>query len=418
MSRLSSPNRMHVVVTSFGSDGDFNPLLAIAAALVRRGVTVTFVANPFYQRRVEQTGSRFVGAGAYLDLFAMLEANPRYLRTGTGGVAIWKELVAPSIRDTYPVVRDVVREVGATAVVSHVLSYGGIWAATAAGVRNVVVTTTASAWLSRHQPMVFANWRAPRVVQGALSVALRGIGEALLRQVLRRLAIAIGASIPAGAMPDPDLNLGTWPEWFRPPAADDPPRARMCGFVYDVVDAPQPLPADVDAFLAGGDPPVVAGFGSAASLHAAERYRAVADACERLGRRCVLIGRSAAAVAPNRNRLVLAYAPYARLFPAASAVVHHGGFGTCAEVLRAGTPSLIAPFVFDQFDTAARIQDAGLGCWVRGRTDGAADMAAALDRVFRSDAIAAAARAAAATIASAPPGADRAAELIETVARA
>jgi len=30
---------MNVVVTSFGSDGDFNPLLAIATALVRRDAT-------------------------------------------------------------------------------------------------------------------------------------------------------------------------------------------------------------------------------------------------------------------------------------------------------------------------------------------------------------------------------------------
>ena len=193
---------MNVVVTSFGSDGDFNPLLAIAGALVRRGVTVTFVANPFYERRVTSTGSRFVGAGKFLDVFAALRANPRYLSTGRGGVAIWKELAVPSIREIYPVVRDTVHEVGATAVVSHVLSFGGVWAAAKTGVRNVVVTTTSSAWLSRHQPMVFANWRAPRIVQGALTVALRGMSEMVLRRALRRLAVEIGAPEVPGVVPD------------------------------------------------------------------------------------------------------------------------------------------------------------------------------------------------------------------------
>ena len=142
---------------------------------------MTFVANPFYQQRVERSGSRFVSAGSYLDLFAALEANPRYLRIGTGAVAIWKELVAPSIRDTYPVVRDAVGATGASAVVSHVLSYGGVWAGDRdRGPELTVVTTTASAWLSRHQPMVFANSACPprRAVQGALSVALRRLGEA------------------------------------------------------------------------------------------------------------------------------------------------------------------------------------------------------------------------------------------------
>ena len=403
---------MHVVVASFGSHGDFNPLLAIAGALVRRGVTVTFVANPFYERRVTSTGSRFVGAGTFLDIFAALSANPRYLSTGRGGLAIWKELAVPSIRDTYPAVRDAVRDVGATAVVSHVLSYGSIWAALETGVRNVVVTTTSSAWLSRHHPMVFANWRAPRVVQGALTVALRGAGERLLRPVLRRLAVEIGVAKLPDILPPADLNLGVWPEWFRPPAPDDPPRARMCGFVFDLVDASQPLPDDVESFLAAGDAPVVAGFGSAASLHAADRYRAVAEACERLGRRCVLIGPSAAAVTPAPNLMVVRSAPYARMFPAASAVVHHGGFGTCAEALRAGKPSLVTPFAFDQFDTAARLDDAGLGRWAVGTTNSGGAMAATLDSLLRDASVTAAARDAAAKIAAVPDGADRAAEFI------
>jgi UDP:flavonoid glycosyltransferase YjiC (YdhE family) len=76
------------VVTSFGSDGDFNPLLAIAAALVRRGVTVTFVANPFYERRVTSTGGHFIPAGAFLDVFGVLEANPQYFTSRGGLMAI------------------------------------------------------------------------------------------------------------------------------------------------------------------------------------------------------------------------------------------------------------------------------------------------------------------------------------------
>ena len=406
---------MEVVVTSFGSHGDFNPLLAIAGALVRRGVTVTFVANPFYERRVRSTGSRFVGAGKFLDIFAALSANPRYLSTGRGGVAIWKELVVPSIRDTYPIVRDTVHEVGATAVVSHLLSYGGVWAAAKTGVRNVVVTTSPSGWLSRHQPMVFANWRAPRIVQGALTVALRGLGERVLRLALRRLGATIGAPLVPDVVPRVDLNLGVWPEWFRPPAPDDPPQARMCGFVFDCVDALQPLPREVEAFLAAGDAPVVAGFGSAASLHAADRYRVVADACARLGRRCMLIGPSADALAPTPNVMGVPSAPYARIFPAASAVIHHGGFGTCAEALRAGRPSLVTPCAFDQFDTAARVHDAGLGRWLPGQAKDAGAMAATLDSLLRSAPLGAATRDAAARIAAVPDGADRAAELIEAL---
>ena len=405
---------MNVVVTSFGSQGDFNPLLAIASALVRRGVTVTFVANPFYETRVKRTGSLFVGAGNYFDVFAALEANPRYVSKRLGAVAVWKELIVPSIRAIYPIVRDTVYEVGATSVVSHFVSYGGAWAAAETGVRSVIVTTSSSAWLSRHQPMVFANWRAPRIVQGALTTAIRGMSGVVLSRALRRLAADIGAPI-GDTMPVAELNLGVWPEWFRPPASDDPPHSRMCGFVFDKIDASQPLPPDVESFLAAGDSPVVASFGSAVSLHATDRYLAVANACGRLGRRCLLIAPSADVVAPSPNVMVVASAPYARVFPAASVVVHHGGFGTCGEALRAGKPSLVTPFAFDQFDTAARVQDLGLGQWFAGETKNVAQIAAALDSTLRDASLAAAAHDAAVKIAATPDGADRAAELIETL---
>jgi len=52
--------------------------------------------------------------------------------------------------------------------------------------------------------------------------------------------------------------------------------------------------------------------------------------------------------------IVVSYAPYQVLFPRACAVVHHGGVGTTSQGLRAGVPTLIVPFAFDQSDNAAR----------------------------------------------------------------
>ncbi len=59
--------------------------------------------------------------------------------------------------------------------------------------------------------------------------------------------------------------------------------------------------------------------------------------------------------------IVLDSAPHSWLFPRMAAVVHHGGAGTTAEGLRAGIPSVITPFVFDQYFWGARIKALGLG---------------------------------------------------------
>ena len=46
---------------------------------------------------------------------------------------------------------------------------------------------------------------------------------------------------------------------------------------------------------------------------------------------------------------VAASIPHCLLLPQCSAIVHHGGAGTCAAGLIAGLPHLIFPFHFDQF---------------------------------------------------------------------
>jgi len=56
----------------------------------------------------------------------------------------------------------------------------------------------------------------------------------------------------------------------------------------------------------------------------------------------------------------LGYVPYATHLPRYALVVHHGGTGVMYHTLRAGTPALVAPVDYDQFDHAARLVAAGL----------------------------------------------------------
>lgn len=52
--------------------------------------------------------------------------------------------------------------------------------------------------------------------------------------------------------------------------------------------------------------------------------------------------------------------PYNWLFNRISLVVHHFGFGTTAEVLKAGLPSIPIPYIFDQHQNAKRLYKIGL----------------------------------------------------------
>jgi UDP:flavonoid glycosyltransferase YjiC (YdhE family) len=75
-------------------------------------------------------------------------------------------------------------------------------------------------------------------------------------------------------------------------------------------------------------------------------------------------------------------APHSWLFPRVTAVVHHGGAGTTAAALRAGVPSVIIPFFFDQPFWARRVEQLGAGVRCAASTKVTAEqLAAALDKV-------------------------------------
>jgi len=53
--------------------------------------------------------------------------------------------------------------------------------------------------------------------------------------------------------------------------------------------------------------------------------------------------------------------PHDWLFPQMAAVIHHGGAGTVASGLRAGIPSIVVPFYFDQPFWGRRVASLGVG---------------------------------------------------------
>jgi sterol 3beta-glucosyltransferase len=58
---------------------------------------------------------------------------------------------------------------------------------------------------------------------------------------------------------------------------------------------------------------------------------------------------------------VLESAPHDWLFPHMAAVVHHGGAGTTGASLRAGIPTIVVPFIADQYFWGRQVYRQGVG---------------------------------------------------------
>ena len=94
-----------------------------------------------------------------------------------------------------------------------------------------------------------------------------------------------------------------------------------------------------------------------------DRFHSVLDALKQSGQRAILHtgwGSIGQRELPDYVWKI-EYVPYGWLFPRMAAVMHHGGSGTTAFGLRAGVPSIIVPFLFDQFYWGKRISSLGVG---------------------------------------------------------
>lgn len=156
----------------------------------------------------------------------------------------------------------------------------------------------------------------------------------------------------------------------------------------------RPLPAEVEAFLAADDPPVYVGFGSMAVRAAPDLGRVAVEAARGTGRRMVL-GRGWAdlgAACDLDDCLVVGEVNQQALFRRVAAVVHHGGAGTTTTAALAGVPQVVVPQVVDQPHWARRVVELGIGAAHDGPVPTAASLAIAL-RAALAQATAARARA-------------------------
>jgi sterol 3beta-glucosyltransferase len=148
-----------------------------------------------------------------------------------------------------------------------------------------------------------------------------------------------------------------------PRPADWGPHIHLTGYWFPPAPADWTPPESLRRFLAAGPPPVFLGFGSMPVRDPAAATQLLLEAVRLAGVRAILHtgwGGLGGGALPAEV-YALDYAPFDWLIPQMAAIVHHGGAGTTGSALRAGVPSMVMPFVFDQFFWGQRVAALGVG---------------------------------------------------------
>jgi UDP:flavonoid glycosyltransferase YjiC (YdhE family) len=147
-----------------------------------------------------------------------------------------------------------------------------------------------------------------------------------------------------------------------------------------------PTEADDDAasWIAAGTPPIYFGFGSIAVGSAAETIAMIGAVCAQLGERALVSagGTDFSDVPHSEHVKMVGPLNYAAIFPACRAVVHHGGSGATAAVLRAGVPQVILWALHDQAQFGVAVKRLKVGTARRFSTTTEKSLVADLRRIL------------------------------------
>jgi sterol 3beta-glucosyltransferase len=124
-------------------------------------------------------------------------------------------------------------------------------------------------------------------------------------------------------------------------------------------------PRDLTEFLGAGEKPIAISLGvmSIAGKQARQGAQIILESIQKTGVRAIIQGWDEVLSGVDLPETVYhaGSLPHGWLFPQVRAVIHHGGFGTTAAVLRAGAPGIIVPHIIDQFYWGQRVQELGVG---------------------------------------------------------
>ncbi|MFF4834922.1 glycosyltransferase [Streptomyces sp. NPDC001315] len=369
---------MRVLLSTYGSRGDVEPLVGLAVAVRGLGAEVRVCAPPD-----EEFAELLAGVGVPL------------VPVGRSARALTAAAAPPSAanlpRRAAELIAGQFEAVTAAAEGCDALVATGVMPAAAGarsvaeklGIRSVSVTFQQLTLPSPHHPPLAYPGRPfpPEVTDNRVLWDLDAQSiDALFGEALNTNRASIGLPPVENVR---DYVIGDQPWLATDPILDpwqETPDLDVVQTGAWILPDERPLPAELVAFLDAGTPPVYVGFGSMPMHTSTDVAQVAIEAIRAQGRRA-LVRRGWADLALIDNRddcFVVGEINQQALFGRVAAVVHHGGAGTTTTATRAGAPQVVVPQATDQPYWAGRVADLGIGAAHAGPTPTFESLSAAL----------------------------------------
>ncbi|EMD26461.1 glycosyltransferase [Amycolatopsis azurea] len=364
---------MRVLLSTSGSRGDVEPLVALAVRLRELGAEVRMCAPPDAGERLAEFGVPLVPVGESTRAMTHEKKPP----SPKDGPRLSAEAIATQFEQV-PAGAE-----GCDAVVAT-----GMLAA-AVAVRSVAEKLGIPYFYAFHCPIYLPSPHYPPPPPlgeppAPAGTDIRSLWARNSQSAYRRFGEPLNSERAAIGLPPVD-DIFSYGYTDHPLLASDPVVAPLLPTDLDAVQTgawtlpdERPLSPELEAFLAAGEPPVYVGFGS---MRAPEDAAKVAvEAVRAQGRRMILSRGWAdlTLIDDQADCFAVGEVNHQVLFGRVAAVVHHGGVGTTTAAARAGAPQVVVPQIADQPYFAGRVAELGIGAAHDGPTPTVDSLSAAL----------------------------------------
>jgi sterol 3beta-glucosyltransferase len=362
---------MKITVFAAGSRGDIQPCLVLSKGLQQAGYDVSLAAPEDFAGFVQEHGINFSPLGGDVQKIMASDTGRNFMEKGGGNplksIRAMRTMLGPvvmqMVEDAYAACQD------ADAILC--LGVQAAFGKTIAEVRNIPIINIEPTPLLPTRAFPAPSWPIQRNLGGWHNY-FSGLSmlwvvwlwyQPFVNDFRKRFGLPPYTFAGFHRILRSTPMLSAYSPGIIPHPADWPDSVHVTGYLFPDTHTDWQLSPELMAFLESGAPPVYIGFGSMAGRDPEQLARLAVEALAKSNQRGLLLtgwGGLHAEMAPD-NVFVVDSAPHSWLFPRMGAVVHHGGAGTTAEGLRAGAPTVIVPFAFDQSFWGARVRAMGLG---------------------------------------------------------
>jgi vancomycin aglycone glucosyltransferase len=355
---------MKVLISSIGSRGEVQPILALALELRALGHDSALCVAPNFKPWVESHGIACIPIGPDVQ---------KHVAQSGGAIGTRKKppkaqmrpFMQHTVREQFQVMGDAARGCDLIVVAGGIQSAGRS-IAEKLKIPYVYAAYCAGTLPSHAHPPPMIGTRSvrtqslPGLVNRVLWIRSERSWNGFFLDPVNEQRAALGldaiASVPR--------HIFTERPWLAADAALGPAAPSSLAITQTgawLLPSAAPLPEALEQFLARGEPPVYLGFGSMGAKP--ETSRVLVEAARAVGRRFVISQGwgNLDVIDAGDDCIAIGDVDHAKLFPRVAAVVHHGGAGTTTVAAAAGAPQLVVPHLYDQYYWASRVRRLGIG---------------------------------------------------------